>query len=197
MCDGSDPEIVLNLHCTVLMSEFWHAPFSNTLGDIIRAKVVATNERGNSLESDSNLVGADLQTVPGQMLVVTRGADTSATQVQVDWQEPVELGNSPITAYELVMTQPVHKVLFSTEAYYTGFEYTVVDDVTPGVLYFFEIRAQNKWGFGVKSAVSDGILAATVPERVDVPSTEIDSVSGDLLISWTAPYYNGAAIEAY
>jgi len=61
--------------------------------------------------------------------------------VQVDWEEPTELGNSPITAYELVMTQPEYKVLFSTEAYYTGLEYTVVTDIEPGVEYFFEIRA--------------------------------------------------------
>lgn len=55
----------------------------------------------------------------------------------------------------------------------------------------------NKWGFGEMSDTSEGIIAATVPERVSVPSTEIDPLTGNVVINWDIPYNNGAEIIAY
>jgi hypothetical protein len=50
--------IVANHFCTVLMSQFWTARFNNIVGDLVQAKVIAINERGSSLVSDANSVGA-------------------------------------------------------------------------------------------------------------------------------------------
>jgi len=61
----------------------------------------------------------------------------------------------------------------------------------------YKMRAQNKWGWSDYSVISDAILAATVPERVSIPETQIDTQTGGVLITWQAPYFNGASIDAY
>jgi hypothetical protein len=58
LCDGSDDIAMEDLFCTVQMSEFWTAAFGNTVNDIVYAKVIAINERGSSVVSLSNTVGA-------------------------------------------------------------------------------------------------------------------------------------------
>lgn len=78
MCDGSDAIAVEYLFCTVPLEEFWTSPFDNIVGDIVQAKVVAVNERGDSLPSDANTDGARVQVVPDQMHQPTRGSDTSS-----------------------------------------------------------------------------------------------------------------------
>ena len=60
LCDGADQVAVANLFCTVKMSEFWTPRFNNSQGDIVFAKVIAINERGGSLVSASNTLGADV-----------------------------------------------------------------------------------------------------------------------------------------
>lgn len=77
-CDGTTVEAIDNLFCTVEMNTFWGEPFNYQLDDLIQAKVIAFNERGDSLISDANFDGALTQTVPAQMQSVTRGAETSA-----------------------------------------------------------------------------------------------------------------------
>jgi hypothetical protein len=83
LCDGSSVEVIDNLFCTVEMSTFWSTSFEYQLDDLIQAKVIAFNERGDSLISEANTVGALTQTVPGKMQPVTRGSESSAFQVEV------------------------------------------------------------------------------------------------------------------
>lgn len=59
------------------------------------------------------------------------------------------------------------------------------------------MRAWNKWGFGEESDTSVGIIAATIPDKVIVPETTIDSITGDLVVTWQPPYNNGAQINSY
>jgi hypothetical protein len=40
------------------MSEFWEPTFGKVVGDTVKAKVIAINERGSSVESIANTVGA-------------------------------------------------------------------------------------------------------------------------------------------
>ena len=46
------------MYCLVLMADLRAAPFSLTYDTLVRAKVLARNERGWSAESDANTVGA-------------------------------------------------------------------------------------------------------------------------------------------
>lgn len=54
VCDGQDSLNIYNSFCTVSMNILWDAPFEYQLNDLIQAKIIATNERGDSLESDAN-----------------------------------------------------------------------------------------------------------------------------------------------
>jgi hypothetical protein len=48
--------------CKVAMHEFWALEYG--AGDIVLAKITAINERGTSVISASNVMGAQVQTVP-------------------------------------------------------------------------------------------------------------------------------------
>ena len=44
--------------CVVEMSVFWSGRFNNSLDDLIQAKVIAVNSRGESVASLANSIGA-------------------------------------------------------------------------------------------------------------------------------------------
>jgi hypothetical protein len=87
--------------------------------------------------------------------------------------------------------------LISYDQAYIGDKYTHSVDIVPGEYYYFRVRAWNKWGQGEESDTSVGIIAATIPDRVDVPATSIDVITGDLVVTWLQPYNNGAQIDSY
>jgi hypothetical protein len=80
---------------------------------------------------------------------------------------------------------------------YLGLSYTLTTDIVPGETYSFKIRPRNKWGWGEYSSPDLEVLAAYVPLKVALPVTSIDSITGGVKITWTAPYENGAVISAY
>jgi hypothetical protein len=106
LCNGADAENISKNFCAFSMQELWAQPFSFSLKDLIQAKVSAVNERGESVISEANLFGALVQTVPGQMAAPTRGPNTNAFQVEVEWQMPIITGDSEITAFELILVSP-------------------------------------------------------------------------------------------
>jgi hypothetical protein len=52
------------------------------------------------------------------------------------------------------------------------------------------------WGVGSFSSVTS-IVPASIPSQMSAPTTSIDSSTGDVLISWSAPSSNGKPITAY
>ena len=63
------------------------SPFNLTLGDMIVARVSATNEKGEGEYSDSNSVGALAEVLPlAPKLAPSRGELTSEIQLDVGWQ---------------------------------------------------------------------------------------------------------------
>lgn len=58
----------------------------------------------------------------------------------------------------------------------------------------FQIEARNIYSYSAPS-LSVYIFCAYMPEKPDVLATTV--VSGDIRVSWTPPYNNGAAIVAY
>lgn len=60
----------------------------------------------------------------------------------------------------------------------------------------FRVRARNAFGWGSYSPVTT-IKAATLPTQVLTPTTAIDSTTGGIKVSWSAPSSNGDAITAY
>ena len=134
------------------MHEFWDAPFEMGVGEYIYAKVIAINERGSSVTSAQNPEGAKVEVVPSQMTSPTRGSDTDAYQVHLNWVAPFD-GDSPIQSYELALLDSsgdVWTAIIGTDEMgnFLGLEHTMTDNVVPGDSYTFKIRAKNKWGWG-------------------------------------------------
>lgn len=63
-------------------------------------------------------------------------------------------------------------------------------------MYGFRVRARNIFGWGPYSQVTY-IQAAREPAKPAAPTTSIDPATGGVMITWTAPDAQGAAISAY
>lgn len=97
-----------------------------------------------------------------------RGADTSATQIQVIWSAP-QNGGSSIISYQLDVLNASGswiEVVGNSTGNYLGLSYTLTVGIVAGNTYQFRIRAYNKWGWGAYTSVSTSILAASVPSQV-------------------------------
>jgi hypothetical protein len=81
LCDGDAQAVVM--YCLVAMADLREAPFSLTYDTLVRAKVLARNERGWSDASDANTEGAKIQVKPLAMGATTRGPLTGPTQIDV------------------------------------------------------------------------------------------------------------------
>lgn len=64
VCDGSQSAVITALQCVIPTSHFTQTPYTLAWGSSIYAKVIATNYRGSSLESDAGN-GALIYTNPG------------------------------------------------------------------------------------------------------------------------------------
>ena len=72
--------------------------------------------------------------------------------------------------------------------------YTFSENVVPGTVYQFRVRAQNKYGYGPFSLILT-TQAANVPAQ---PLPVTTSTQGaNILISWTPPNAGSSAITQY
>lgn len=137
------------------------------------------------------------------MTAVTRGDDTSTTQIQADWtalSTTAETGDSTILSYELQWDAGTTGSTFTTivggsASYYTGTTFTVSSGVSAGTDYQFQVRAINIYGNSLAWSTVFTIEAADVPDQ---PATLVTAESGtDVTITWVAPSDNQDAITAY
>ncbi len=79
---------------------------------------------------------------------------------------------------------------------FTSTSTTVSTGITAGTTYQFRVKARNIYGYGtVSSTVS--VKASDKPAQMDAVTTEIDSASGGVKVTWTAPSDNSEAIDSY
>ena len=64
----------------------------------MQAKVIAVNERGESLPSPANTAGAQIEVEPAKITDLVEDSQTSHQQVVIDWSAPDD-GGSPILSY--------------------------------------------------------------------------------------------------
>ena len=83
LCDGQAQAAAL--YCLVDMHDLRASPFNLVYDTLVRAKVLARNERGWSTASEPNSAGARVQVEPLAMGVTSRGAETGPTQIDVYW----------------------------------------------------------------------------------------------------------------
>ena len=169
-------------------------------GDLVEVKVAAHNLNGWGDFSEVNIVGAQIETVPGQLLAPTRNAETNTIQIVVDWQPPTNDGFSDIVSYNLQWDSGsegatwTNLIGFNTES--LAQTYTVAQGVAFGDQYRFKVRAKNYWGWSDFSE-SLVIKSATYPDPMVPLTTEVDAATGDVKFSWIAPYNNEQEITAY
>jgi len=165
------------------------APFYLTYDTLIRAKVLARNERGWSNASAPNSAGATIQVEPSAVNAPTRGSDTGPFQIEVIWSSLVTPydGNSPILSYHLQYDNATNGntwldvVGLSPDSLLT--DVNVSNYMVNGSWYMFRVRARNIFGWGPFSTAST-IMAAREPGIPLAPVTSIDPLTGGLLIQW-------------
>jgi len=109
-CDGSDPTIFAQKFCTVPFSALTQAPFSLTEGSSIYAKVVATNDIGDSEASEpGNGATMNIRTVPDAPVNLARDSiTTTTTQIGLLWFAGASDGGQPILDYRIWYDQGIN-----------------------------------------------------------------------------------------
>ncbi|GLB68042.1 peroxidase family protein [Arthrobacter mangrovi] len=152
---------------------------------------VVTGDGTDTLRNIEKLVFADTQAPAAPTAVTAAGANASAT---VSWSAPA---GSSITGFEVRVVDGQDNQVGLLRPAEAGATSLLVDGLTNGTAYRFQVRAVNEVGPGAYSAFSTAVTPAPV-----VPAAPaIGAVSrGDLqaTVNWTAPADNGgAAISSF
>jgi len=175
----------------VPLSTLTSAPYSLVVGDSVTVKVVATNVKGDSLESaDGN--GATIITKPDAPINLAENtAFRTPTTLGIVWTEGASNGGAAVTEYRINMAQ--QGASFSVLAS-TADAMFIATGLTYGVTYQFKIEAKNEYGYSEYSETIS-LLAAHIPE---IPTTVLTTIEGQQVkVSWTLPSDNGSPITAY
>lgn len=85
-CDGTDATVISTQTCYIFMSTLTGNDFELVLGNLVVAKVRASNEKGAGLFSPTNIVGALVEEVPlAPSSAPRRGVKTNEVRIGVDW----------------------------------------------------------------------------------------------------------------
>lgn len=101
-CDGTDSSIVSSQTCVIPVTTLTAAPFELNWGDSVYAKVIASNIKGESLESEEGN-GAIIITSPSPPINLAEDPTIrSYTTVGLQWDEPYN-GGASIFEYRVNM----------------------------------------------------------------------------------------------
>ncbi|HUR67768.1 MAG TPA: fibronectin type III domain-containing protein [Candidatus Thermoplasmatota archaeon] len=161
-----------------------------TNGQAYFFNVTAINANGQS--SSSNEATATPSTTAGapQSLSATKGD----TLVQLSWSAPASNGGSAVTSYNIYRGTASGATTFlaTTGGANTTF---VVNSLTNGVAYFFNVTAVNANGQGATSAEATATPSALPSAPQSFSATR---GNGSVALSWSAPSSNGgSAITGY
>ena len=133
-------------------------------------------------------------TVPGAPTGVT-AVPQSGGAVLVTWKAPVSDGGSEITDYAVSATSAPHSSVTTCGAATTS---CLVSDVYGGTAYAFKVQAVNDNGAGNLSSPATATPIDRVPGKVtDLSGTRAPN-SGQVVLTWRAPAFNGAsAVQRY
>ena len=142
-CDGSNPDILMSLQCTIPMLTLQEPPFNLVLGSPILARISATNVIGVSPPSVVNLPLTPVNTVPLQPTLPIRGVMTNTVQVDLRWEDlnaDLRNGGSVITSYEVLWDSGTGGQVWTELTGYTvplSTPYYLATFVTMGTRYKF------------------------------------------------------------
>lgn len=111
--------------------------FGLVYGDLIKIKIVAVNERGDSLPSEVNGIQPIVEDVPRKMQAVIQGYETTNTVIHLQWLEP-EQGGSQILGYIVyykLVGDSIYEELVGEVSGYNQLEYSITHGVIEGASY--------------------------------------------------------------
>ncbi len=148
-CDGSNPIIRNANSCTIPVSILKAAPFSLPWGADITVKIIATNTKGDSDESNPGS-GAIITTIPDKPINLIEDIEyrTSST-LGLSWEDGLDNGGDVIYDYRIYFKQVggAYSLLVSgvVNKYYTATQLTF------GITYVFKVQARNSYGYSLDS----------------------------------------------
>lgn len=200
-CDGFTSAAVLaDTFCLVPMSVLRGVDYGLGLGEIVRVVVRAHNLYGYGDLSSVNAAGVAIQTAPSQVLALVLGGSTTESQVELNWDAlttSAATGGATILSYniqwDLGYGTGVYENLVGYASDYSTTAYTVTSGVSAGIVFSFRVRAKNMWGWGDYSDVLV-VTPSAAPDQMGAVVTGRSAATGAVLLVWTAPSDNSAAI---
>jgi titin len=203
-CDGNSADVKQNLECTWAIS-YLQNTYSYLIGDLVLFKARAHNADDWGAQSNPNLGGATIMTVPVAGPTPTEDPSTSYQQMVVNWAaltSLTDIGGTSITSYALEWdngSAGSYVVLkgdptLNTDLTHTVSTHTNGTAITPGHAYVFRVRARNEVGWGVTGPTLT-IYPSSVPAQMATVVTSHTSVYAK--IEWEAPDNRGAPIDNY
>ena len=164
-----------------------------TNGTAYEVQVRATNAHGSSSWSASQRATPLAVNVPARVATPTLTAGDA--QIGVAWSAPAN-GGAVISDYD-VQYRVGSSGAWTSHAHSGTGRTATITGLTNGTEYEVQVRAVNSVGDGPwsPSASATPMLAARVPDAPTAPT--VTPGNAQLVISWTAPANNGAAITGY
>jgi hypothetical protein len=128
---------------------------------------------GQGAWSQTNSYGAQIRQRPAKMSVVTKGVESTATSLKLNWTpltSSADIGNSAILAYEVFWdaNSDTVNLLLHDDSTVT----VTAERLDPGETYKFKVRARNIYGYGPFSDTVD-IIPDDAPATMDAPTTTL------------------------
>jgi len=196
-CSGSNSVIFAARKCTIPMSVF-RTTYGLGIDAIIACTITATNGKGTSTISTANTAGAKVQNVPQVAPVLSRGAGTDVTKIQVNWTSltlSTQTGGAAISGYVIEWDSSGSFTTLTTLTNGSQVTYFTAQTLVQGKAYKFRITPKNIYGDGPVSAELS-ITPAAVP-NAPTALTIMESSVTKIKFQWTAPYDGGLSIDTY
>jgi hypothetical protein len=195
-CDGSDPAIVSATICNIPGQTLNDAPFEIPWGSNVYVKIIATNVKGNSQESD---LGYEAVLYRRPDMPINFSEDLSLRTIStigLVWEEGVENGGAMVEDYIITVYITVDGTVNAPYIFKSAITTTnfLAISLTRGVLYTFSIQSRTIYGYSDSTAELP-LLCAIPPDAPGTPTTAVEG--GQVVIDWPSTNENGAEIINY
>ncbi|XP_059588743.1 fibronectin type-III domain-containing protein 3a isoform X3 [Alligator mississippiensis] len=162
-------------------------------GTSYKLRVYCISKGGESQASDVLIVQTSA-VPPGPCHAPCLASKAKPREIALQWDPPSTDGGSEVTEYVVEMAnseQDEHKQVYQGPA----LECTV-NNLLPGRMYCFWIRAANKAGLGPHSEKAELSTAAGPPDQCCTPLVTCKGATC-VVVAWESPACNGADISEY
>ena len=191
-CDGTQANIITARQCVVPNAVLLAQPFNHNYGAEIYAKVIATNEYGDSAVSELGNGGIMMTNPDSPILVAEDVSLRAATSISLTWSDGPSNGGDLIIDYRIQMAQGDD--VYSEVASGVTMTYHTVTGLTAGLTYKFMIESRNVVYYSSPSTPIE-VLCAAKPDIVATPTTT--NSNSVIVLDWDAPAENGLPITNY